>query len=287
MIQPAPRRHLSLSPLRYPGGKAALASFFETTIHSLGLNRPVYVEPYAGGAGAALDLLFRDVVGRIVINDLDVSIYSMWYAMVFESDRFLRRLERAPLNIDEWKRQREIFRLREKRSLDIVDLGFATFFLNRTNRSGVLRGGVIGGLEQSGKYKLDARFNKNTLRTRIERVAEHRPRISVTNQDGVARLRHWLPKSGVFAYVDPPYFVKGSSLYLNSFGIDDHARLAKELNQYANCNWVLTYDTADEIRALYKSRHILEYQIDYSAHKRESARELMITSDTVATSITN
>ena len=160
MIDVVARRRSYPSPLRYPGGKASLADFFESAIEALGLSRPTYVEPYAGGAGAGLELLYRGVVKRVVINDLDRSIYAVWTSMLDRTDDFLKRLEATPLTVDEWMRQREIYRARDEMDLDMLDLGFATFYLNRTNRSGVLRGGIIGGLEQAGTYKMDARFNE-------------------------------------------------------------------------------------------------------------------------------
>lgn len=282
VIEVVTRRRSNPSPLRYPGGKASLADFFESTIEALGLNTPTYVEPYAGGAGAGLDLLYRGVVNRVVINDLDKSIYSVWSSMLNQTDAFLNRLETIPLTVDEWKRQREIYRARDDKDIDPLDLGFATFYLNRTNRSGVLRGGIIGGLQQAGTYKLDARFNRATLRARIEQLAAHRSKIYVSHQDGVVRLRHWLPRENVFAYVDPPYYYKGSFLYLNSFNDRQHADLAALLNALADANWVLTYDMADEIKALYPNRKTLDFNLHYSAHRREVASELMVVSNTVA-----
>jgi DNA adenine methylase len=282
VIEVLARRRSNPSPLRYPGGKASLADFFENAIGALGLTKPAYVEPYAGGAGAGLDLLYRGVVGHVVINDLDRSIYSCWDSMLHETEDFLRRLENTPLSVDEWKRQREVYRRRDEKGLDRRDLGFATFYLNRTNRSGVLRGGIIGGLEQAGTYKLDARYNKETLRSRIEQFAEHRSKISVTHQDGLVRLRHWLPKPNVFAYVDPPYYEKGSFLYLNSFNENQHQDLAALLNTLAEANWVLTYDMAAPIKAMYAARTSLDFNLHYSAHRRELASELMVVSNTVA-----
>ncbi|KRF23796.1 DNA adenine methylase [Phycicoccus sp. Soil803] len=282
MIDVVARRRSNPSPLRYPGGKASLADFFETVIDSLGLDKPTYVEPYAGGAGAGLDLLYRGVVSRIVINDLDKSIYAVWASMLNETDAFLERLESTPLTVDEWKRQREVYRARDDNRIEPLDLGFATFYLNRTNRSGVLRGGIIGGLEQSGTYTMDARFNRDGLRARIERLAEYRSKVLISHQDGVVRLRHWLPKENVFAYVDPPYFAKGSFLYLNSFNNRQHEDLATLLNAKADANWVLTYDLAEEIKALYRARTTQHFSLHYSAHRREVASELMVISNTVA-----
>ena len=188
MIDVRARRRSNPSPLRYPGGKAPLASFFEDTIRALGLVKPTYVEPYAGGAGAGLDLLYRGVVGRVVINDFDYSVYSLWDSMLHRHDEFLDRFDSAPLTVDEWKRQREIYRRRDEPGLDKLDLGFATFYLNRTNRSGVLRGGMIGGLKQEGKYKLDARFNKETLRERIEAAYASSSVVSILPDEVVPEL---------------------------------------------------------------------------------------------------
>lgn len=282
MIEVVTRRRSSPSPLRYPGGKASLADFFETTIAALGLSKPTYIEPYAGGAGAGLELLYRGVVGKVVINDLDRSIYSIWKSMLTQTDDFLRLMDDAPLTVEQWLRQREIYRRRDDLSLSTLELGFATFYLNRTNRSGVLQGGMIGGLKQAGTYKLDARFNKATLRARIERLAEHRSKIRVSHQDGVARLRHWLPKDNVFAYVDPPYYEKGSFLYLNSFNDGQHQALARLLNALAEANWVLTYDLAGPIKAMYGDRTSLDFNLHYSANRREVASEFMVVSNTVA-----
>jgi DNA adenine methylase len=282
VIEVVARRRSNPSPLRYPGGKAALADFFESAINALGLTKPTYVEPYAGGAGAGLELLYRGVVGQVVINDLDHSIHACWDSMINGTEDFLRRLERTPLSVDEWKRQREVYPLRDNDSLDRRDLGFATFYLNRTNRSGVLRGGIIGGLQQAGTCKMDARFNKVTLKSRIEKLAENRSKIKVTHQDGVVRLRHWLPKENVFAYVDPPYYEKGSFLYLNSFTDEQHQVLANWLNALADANWILTYDMAEPIKAMYRDRTSLDFNLYYSAHRRELASELMVVSDPLA-----
>lgn len=286
MIEVVARRRSNPSPLRYPGGKAALAGFFEDAIRALGLVEPTYVEPYAGGAGAGLDLLFRGVVGHVVINDLDYSVYSLWDSMLNQHTAFLDRFDEVPLSVNEWLKQREIYRRRDEPGLNKLDLGFATFYLNRTNRSGVLRGGMIGGLKQEGIYKLDARFNKESLRKRIEAVGRHRSKISVTHQDGVRRLREWLAKENVFAYVDPPYYEKGSALYLNSFNDDQHRSLAQWLNALSEANWVLTYDVAAFIKDLYGDRTSLEFNLHYSANRREVAREFMVVSDTVAAALT-
>lgn len=290
MVDVVARRGSHASPLRYPGGKATLAGFFESTIHALRLDKPTYIEPYAGGAGAGIELLLKGVVGMVVINDLDPAIHACWKAMVKDAEQFLGLLERTPLSIEEWRKQREIYHRRNDVDVDPLSLGFATFYLNRTSRSGVLGAGVIGGLAQAGSYKIDARFDKDVLRGRIEKLAELSGKIRVTKQDGAARLREYLPKDNLFAYVDPPYVEKGSSLYMSAFRECDHRELAKVLNGRANTNWVLTYDVADLIKSLYKAREVSEFRLLYSAHlrgakddlKRTSASELIVLSNTVA-----
>ena len=294
MVDVIAKRGSHASPLRYPGGKATLAGFFETIIEALELDRPTYIEPYAGGAGAGLELLLKEVVGMVVINDLDPAIHACWNAMVKNSDEFLRLLSKTPLTVDEWKNQREVYRRRHDASVDPLALGFATFFLNRTSRSGVLGAGVIGGFAQAGTYKIDARFDKEVLQARIEKLAEFSGRIRITKQDGAARLREYLPKDNVFAYVDPPYVEKGSSLYMSAFKEEDHKDLATVLNCHAGMNWVLTYDVTDLIKSLYKAREVSEFRLLYSAHlrgtknelKRASASELIVLSNPVADALT-
>lgn len=293
MVDVIARRGSHASPLRYPGGKATLAGFFETTINALGLNQPTYIEPYAGGAGAGLELLMKGVVGMVVINDLDPAIHACWKAMVKDSENFLRLLDSTPLTTDEWRRQREIYRQRHEKDIDTLALGFATFYLNRTSRSGVLGAGVIGGFAQQARDKIGARYDKGALTARIEKLAGLSGRIRVTKQDGAARLREYLPKDNVFAYVDPPYVAKGSSLYMSAFREDDHVALARVLNGHSNTNWVLTYDIAELIRSLYKARDVSEFRLLYSAHlrgapdglKRTSASELIVLSNPVSNAL--
>jgi len=180
------------SPLRYPGGKGKLAKFVRDLIVYNSLEDGSYSEPYAGGASIALDLLFNDYVSEIHINDIDRGIYSFWSSILKDTDSFLRMLWDTPLNIDEWRRQVSIHKNRELHSA--TDVGFATFYLNRTNRSGIIGAGVIGGLNQTGNYKMDARYNKDGLARRIKAIACHKKYIKVYNQDALKFLTKTLPK---------------------------------------------------------------------------------------------
>lgn len=267
------------SPLRYPGGKASLSGYFASVIDALDLSDPTYVEPYAGGAGAAISLLTSNKVSRVVINDLDPAIAAFWSSVVSRNTAFLDLLSETEVTLAEWRKQREVYQRRDLQ--DPLTLGFATFFLNRTNRSGVLHAGVIGGQEQSGTYKIDARYNKVELARKIELIGLHSSQIVVSSIDGRQVVEKYSSDDSALIYVDPPYVEMGGSLYMNAFTRNDHALLAACLNRNRDANWILTYDNADIIRTLYSERVQMEFDLLYSAHKREIATELMILSDSV------
>ena len=266
------------SPLRYPGGKAVLSDFLSATIEANELKGCCYVEAYAGGAGAAVNLLLSGKVERIILNDADVSVWSFWRAILNQTDAFIDRIKSTSVTISEWKRQREIYRDQPRR---ILDLGFAAFFLNRCNRSGIMtNGGVIGGLTQTGKWKIDARYNRDQLVERIERIAAFRDKIKVCNLDAINFLRsEILPekdRSRFFVYLDPPYYLKGSRLYLNYYAPQDHAKLARFLRQIENVHWLVTYDNTPEIRRLYSWSAITDFRLHYSAATSKEGSEILI-----------
>jgi DNA adenine methylase len=267
------------SPLRYPGGKAVLTDFIAATIEANGIRECVYAEPYAGGAGAAINLLLSGKVERIILNDADRNIWAFWKSILDHTDDFLDLVNEAQLTVKEWILQREIYETPKGRST--LERGFAAFYLNRCNRSGILtNGGVIGGLNQEGKWKIDARFNRDGLTRRIERIAAFREQIEVANQDAVQFLRdHVLSKadrSRFFVYLDPPYFVKGSRLYLNYYQPSDHAVLANFLKRIEHVKWLVTYDNAPEIRKLYDWCSIVDFNLRYSAHSSKQGSEIVI-----------
>lgn len=204
------------SPLRYPGGKGKLAPLMELLIKQTGHCGGTYIEPFAGGAGIALELLEKEIVKDIVINDLDKGIYSFWRAILTETDRFINDIQTVELTISEWNKQREKINNCSRYS---YDLGFATFYLNRTNRSGIIKGGVIGGLKQSGKWRIDARFNRENMIKRIIKIASKKKHIHLYNKDVDSFIKNYLPKyeQNAFVYFDPPYFEKGKQLYPKFF----------------------------------------------------------------------
>jgi len=267
------------SPLRYPGGKAVLSGFLGDVIATNDLQDGVYAEPYAGGAGAALNLLFGEHVQRIVLNDADPCIFAFWNAVLNRKDDFIQRLKEAPVTLDEWKMQREIYRNQGQHSR--IKVAVASFYLNRCNRSGIMaNGGPIGGFEQTGKWKLDARFNKDELVRRIEKINLYRDRIEIHNLDALAFLGDVIGQrddvADTLVYLDPPYYVKGSELYLNHYQPEDHALVAKFIKGQTGYRWLMTYDNVPEIRKLYADRGTLDFDLRYSAHTSKLGSELLI-----------
>lgn len=268
-----------VTPLRYPGGKGKFASFVKDLMQLNNLSGD-YLEPYAGGAGVALDLLYNGYCQNIHINDFDVAVFNFWTAVTQDTDNFLQLMHETDVSIDEWFKQKEI--LEDPNNHTQLEHGFATFFLNRTNRSGILKAGVIGGKNQSGTYKLDARYNKKDLSKRIEKIGKYRDQIKVYNCDALellGKVDDLLPSDSLI-YLDPPYYVKGQGLYRNFYIHDDHVRIRKALDKI-DSKWIVSYDNCSEIKEIYRGYHQEDYELNYSAYYKTKGSEVMIYSDKV------
>ena len=265
------------SPLRYPGGKYKISRLIELLINKAGDECSTYIEPFAGGAGVALDLLNRDVVSEIVINDSDKAIASFWKAAINESDAFIDKIYSTPVTIDEWRRQREIYFSSKRYSLEY---GFATFFLNRTNHSGILTSGPIGGQKQED-WKLDVRYNKDDLIEKIEFLRQNRKRIHVFNRDVICLIANQIKRyeKRAFIYFDPPYYQRGSVLYQNFFTDKSHKRLCATIRESVKSPWVVSYDDVPEIQKIYKGFPSRSFSLGYSLANNGSGREVMFYSD--------
>lgn len=264
------------TPLRYPGGKGRFAPFIADVMAMNGLSGGHYLEPYAGGAGVALELLFHGHASHIHINDLDPAVNLFWTAITEEPEAVLRLLRDTPVDMAQWHHWRAVMRGEEAGST--TERGFATLFVNRTNRSGILKGGVIGGKEQAGNYKLDARFNKEVLAKRIEKIANNSSKISVYCEDAyelLIRCAAFLPEDSL-VYLDPPYYVKGQGLYRNFYRHDDHLAIANLLqSEHFPHAWVVSYDNAPEICEMYGDSQGMSYGLNYTAQKRYLGDEVM------------
>ena len=267
----------ALSPLRYPGGKACLDPIVSNIIRLNKMDFFHYAEPYAGGCGLALSLMFSGYVSEIHINDIDPSIWSFWHAVLEHTEDLVELINETEVTVKEWRQQRDI-QVKEDIS-NPLELGFSAFYLNRTNRSGIIsKAGIIGGFSQSGDYKIDCRFNKENLIHRIRRIRKYKSRIHLTQQDAVSFMQNSgaLPQQTLFC-IDPPYFNKGSSLYTSFYAPSDHEEVAQSILSL-NYPWIVTYDNTEEIRKLYRERRQFTFDINYSLQSKRIGTELMITS---------
>jgi DNA adenine methylase len=265
--------HQYVTPLRYPGGKGRLTQFVADLIEDNDLTGGHYCEPYAGGCGVGLSLLALEYVTHVHINDLNRSIHAFWQAVLEDSDALCKRIRSTRVSMAQWHRQRAV---QQDKDADPLDLAFSTFFLNRVNRSGIILGGVIGGKAQAGKWKLDARYNKPDMISRIEQIAEMRSRITLHNLDAAELLRKVVPKLPLrsMTYLDPPYYVKGKGLYEDHYKHQDHELIAN-LVATIDRPWIVSYDNTPEIRGFYESYRHRQFGLRYSAQSRYEGAEIM------------
>jgi len=264
----------TLTPLRYPGGKSKLFPLIKNILYSNSLLNGVYVEPFSGGAGISICLLLNNLAEKIVINDIDYAIYAFWKTLKDRPYWLCDKISSTTIDIDTWNIQRNINA--NKKNYSIYDVGFSTFFLNRTNRSGIIRGGVIGGRKQASNYKIDARFNKNNLIKKIESIATYRDRINLYNLDAIKLVEHIKDDIGnnSLIYFDPPYFQKGNLLYTNFYKENDHKILSKYVKKLKT-PWIVTYDNVDKIKQIY-NQDFIDLRISYSASSvRSKGKEIL------------
>ncbi|EDO1182278.1 TPA: DNA adenine methylase [Listeria innocua] len=270
------------SPLRYPGGKNKTYNYVKHLIKKNEVE--TYIEPYCGGAGVALKLLFNNDVKKIMINDYDRSIYAMWYSIINYTDLFIEKIENVVFTMDEWEKQRLI--QKNKEIADLLELGFSTFYLNRTNRSGIINAGPIGGKNQNGNYKMNCRFNSVVLKEKIRFISTYKNRIKLYNLDALDFIKKNIVRTkNSLTFFDPPYLVKGKDLYTNFYEFPDHVELSNTISKYMrNQKWILTYDVHDDIRRIYSDFEYFTYQLNYSAGSSKKGIEYIFLSDNLSSS---
>ena len=268
------------SPLRYPGGKTVLYDKVKTIINNNIKEKCTYIEPFAGGCGLALKLLFNGDVNNIIINDYDYAIFCVWENILNNTEEYIKKIKSIDITLEEWKKQHEIYQNKEK--YNKLDIAIATLFLNRTNVSGVIKGGPIGGYSQTGKYKIDCRFNKEALIKKIIKISEYSDKIQVYNLEANEFIKEVIIniKNVTFTYLDPPYIQKGPTLYKNFFKEENHRILAKTiLDTLKDYNWIITYDNTELVKEIYSNCKLEVFDLPYSAGKTKKGKEIMIYSD--------
>ena len=269
------------SPLRYPGGKNKLSAFIAKICIDNNINGH-YVEPYSGGASVALFLLLEGFVNKITINDRDRSIYSFWYSVINKTPELCEMIENAELTIKEWKKQKEI--QSHKKTVDLLTLGFSTFYLNRTNRSGIINAGVMGGIEQTGNYLMDCRFNKTELIDRIKKIAAKKKQIRLYKKDAIKlidKIEQEAENENVVFYFDPPYYLKSSTLYMNHYEDKNHKKVSDKIKAIENIKWIVSYDNVPEIQELYSECSKKEFSFKHTAYEIREGKEILFFSENI------
>lgn len=270
----------TVTPLRYPGGKSKLYNYIKKLIKENNLDGCTYAEPYAGGCGLAIELLLKKDVNNIILNDIDMSIYAFWISVLNDNERLIEKIKSSPVDIKEWHIQKEV--QENKESADLFELGFSTLFLNRTNFSGIIKAGPIGGFKQDGKYKIDCRFNKTTTIKKLKKIYEHKEQIQFYNEDAFDffKLLNQIEPENLFIFLDPPYFEKGPGLYTNFYIEKDHINLANHVTNL-NHKWIVTYDNVERVKEIYSEYNLdyKEYSLNYSANNTYKGTEIMFYSD--------
>ncbi len=269
------------SPLRYPGGKNKLSAF----IAKICIDNKIdgnYVEPYSGGASVALFLLIEGFVDKITINDRDRSIYAFWHSVLNKTNELCKLIENAELTIAEWKKQKDI--QINKKTVDLLTLGFSTFYLNRTNRSGIINGGVMGGIEQNGNYLMDCRFNKIELIQRIRLIAKYKKNIRLYKKDAIKlidKIQQEAENDNVLFYFDPPYYLKASTLYMNHYKDKNHKKVSEKIKSIQNIKWIVSYDNVQEIQELYDDCDKKEFSFKHTAYESRVGQEIIFFSNQI------
>ncbi len=269
------------SPLRYPGGKNKLSAFIAKICIDNNINGH-YVEPYSGGASVALFLLMEGFVEKITINDRDRSIYAFWHSVLNKTEQLCEKIENAELTIAEWKKQRAV--QTNKKNANLLDLGFSTFYLNRTNRSGIINAGVMGGIEQNGNYLMDCRFNKPELIQRIKNIAKRKRNIRLYKKDAIKlidKIANEAQNDNVVFYFDPPYYLKASSLYMNHYKDDNHKIVSEKIKAIQNIKWIVSYDNVPEINKLYSDCTKKEFSFKHTAYESRVGKEILFFSSNI------
>ncbi len=264
------------TPLRYPGGKGKLVEFIKLVFEENELLDGNYIEVYAGGAAIAITLLVHSYASRVYLNDLNSSVYAFWRCVIEQPEELNKAINDVKVTMDEWHKQKAI--QEDQKNHTPLEVGFSTFFLNRTNRSGIIWGGVIGGKQQTGKWKLDARFTKSDLIRRIEKIAMFNSRIRLYNKDAADFIKDVLPElpsDKSLVYLDPPYYEMGKGLYENHYKHDDHVAISRLVKNRVKLPWIVSYDHAPEIMEMYNWARSITYRISYSAQNRYKGAEAM------------
>lgn len=272
------------SIFRYPGGKAKAVKYLSKYLPE---NFLEYRECMVGGGS-----LFFSIQPNVKrwINDTDVNLMAVYTALKERPTEFIKLCrEIAPAKSGDplvaAKKGREIHDARLKAKFDELianpnaDPALKYFFINRTVWAGRVN------------YQSDSRlyFSKSvgwdiTKSDALENAAIHCKEAIITVGDFSPLLTQ--EGDNVLCYLDPPYvvnshFSENSKLYANNFTIEDHERMAADV-QKTKHKVIISYDDDEDgfVRWLYRGFNIYEESWAYcgsTLEVKKRGKELIIT----------
>jgi DNA adenine methylase len=234
------------SPFRYPGGKTWLVPRIRQWLGSLQERPDLYVEPFAGGGIVALTVAFEQLADHVVMVELDPQVAAVWRTILEGDAAWL-----ANAIVDFKLNEHTLEAALAQPATSTQELAFQTILKNRTYRGGILAPGA-GKIKygENGKGLL-SRWYPATISRRILEIARIRDRITFFEGDGLAVSKQYTDNARCAFFIDPPYTAStkraGSRLYL--YSELDHTELFRLASTFAG-DFLMTYDNADELRAL-------------------------------------
>lgn len=269
-----------MSPLRYPGGKALMATYISGVLEENLLAGCTFFEPYAGGASVSLELLRLGFIGQAVLVERDPLVYAFWWCVFNDAEALCAAIAACPVSIETWQTLQPTRNVDDPSKCDfsLLQLGVAGLFFNRTNFSGILGAGPIGGGKQKSIYKINCRFNKEKLISKIQALSKFSDRVAIHFGDAISFMRtnaEQISAGFSFVYIDPPYYVQGKKLYRHYYNDKDHVALA-EFIRAQGYPWLLSYDDHPRIRELYADNRMQPIYLDYKVKSNRTVQELVI-----------
>ena len=268
----------SVTPLRYPGGKTWLLDYVKAFARFHKLSSTTIVEPYGGSASISVGLIRSQLVTDATVCERDPLIVAFWNVAIHRNEELIEYLSSLEINMETWYGLRRYLDLEKTNLQNELEAAGAFLFFNRTNYSGIIKGGPLGGKKQLSKYKLNCRFNKGRIADKIRSLKALEDKLKIIQIDGLEYMKNHALQSpdNVFFYVDPPYYGAGKDLYRFYFTDFDHQQLSAFLTG-TEIPWLLSYDDAEFIRNLYQKKSNLPVYTDYqSGHLRRGVKELLI-----------
>jgi DNA adenine methylase len=237
----------TLSPLRYPGGKA---KFLKKIIPKIYTPYDEFREPFVGGGSVFLTALKEiNPMAKYRINDLNYSVFCFWKELKENGDELIDKIEQIRKVSLDGRLLYNQFKPKDI-SRSCFDEAVRFFVLNRITFSGITD---CGGFSEESFQK---RFTNSSI-NRLRILPKLLKNVIIENEDYESLI--FEPGKSVFIFLDPPYFSASKSKLYGKNGdlhlFFDHNRFAQNMKKCRH-HWLITYDDCLEIRQLFSFANI-------------------------------